>query len=90
MVRDIARIIRFANKYGLRIAVRGQGHSIYGRSLVAGGINPATYRFGPQVDNVESLQVVTGDGQVVTGSREFRCDLLDAGSQVLPAAFDPG
>jgi cytokinin dehydrogenase len=137
-VRDIARIVRFANKHDLRIAVRGQGHSIYGQSLVAGGIvirmstlatarilpggrvladagcgwgtvlketlkvgltppvipdylelsvggtlsiggiSLTTYRFGAQVDNVESLQVVTGDGKVVTCSREYRADLFDA------------
>ena len=37
-VQDIARVIRFANKHDLRVAVRGHGHSIYGQSLVQGGI----------------------------------------------------
>jgi hypothetical protein len=37
-VKDIAQVVRFANKHDLRIAVRGHGHSIYGQSLVEGGI----------------------------------------------------
>ena len=37
-VQDIARVMRFANKHDLRIAVRGNGHSIYGQTLVKGGI----------------------------------------------------
>jgi cytokinin dehydrogenase len=137
-VQDIARIVRFANKHHLRVAVRGHGHSIYGQSLVEGGIviamsslatarnlpgarvladagcswgavlqetlqegatppvipdylelsvggtlsiggiSPTTYRYGAQVDNVEALQVVTGEGQIVTCSRRHREDLFDA------------
>lgn len=137
-VSDIARIIRFANKHDLRIAVRGHGHSIYGQSLVQGGIviamstlakarnlpgarvladagcswgavlqetlkkgatprvipdyaelsvggtlsiggiSPTSYRYGAMVDNVEALQVVTGEGHIVTCSRNHREDLFDA------------
>lgn len=137
-VQDIARVIRFANKHDLRIAVRGHGHSIYGQSLVQGGIviamstlanarnlpgarvladagcswgavlqetlkegatppvipdylelsvggtlsiggiSPTTYHYGAQVDNVEALQVVTGEGHIVTCSRHYRQDLFDA------------
>ena len=137
-VQDIARVVRFANKHDLRIAVRGHGHSIYGQTLVKGGIviqmstlskarnlpgarvladagcswgdvleetlkqgatppvipdylglsvggtlsiggiSPTTYRYGAQVDNVEALQVVTGEGQVVTCSKHHRADLFDA------------
>lgn len=137
-VSDIARIIRFANKHDLRIAVRGHGHSIYGQSLVQGGIviamstlakarnlpgarvladagcswgavlqetlkegatprvipdyaelsvggtlsiggiSPTSYRYGAMVDNVEALQVVTGEGHIVTCSRNHRGDLFDA------------
>ena len=135
---DIARVVRFANKHDLRIAVRGHGHSIYGQTLVnggiviqmstlskarnlpgarvladagcswggvleatlkegatppvipdylglsvggtlsIGGISPTTYRYGAQVDNVEALQVVTGEGQIVTCSKHHRADLFDA------------
>jgi cytokinin dehydrogenase len=137
-VHDIARIVRFANKHGLRIAVRGHGHSIYGQSLVEGGIvismstlaqvkmlpgkrvradagcswggvlqetlakgltppvipdylelsvggtlsiggiSPTTYRYGAQVDNVEALQVVTGEGRLVTCSECEQPELFNA------------
>ena len=137
-VQDIARVIRFANKHDLRVAVRGHGHSIYGQSLVQGGIviamsslaearnlpgarvladagcswgmvlqetlkegatpavipdylelsvggtlsiggiSPTTYEHGAMVDNVEALQVLTGEGHIVTCSRHHREDLFDA------------
>lgn len=137
-VRDIARIVRFANERGLRIAARGHGHCIFGQSLIEGGIvirmeslaqvrqlpgmrvladagcswgavleetlkkgatppvipdyrglsvggtlsiggiSPTTYRYGAQVDNVEALEVVTGEGDIVFCSRHLHRDLFDA------------
>jgi cytokinin dehydrogenase len=35
---DVVRMIAYANKHGLRIAMRGGGHSQYGQSQVADGI----------------------------------------------------
>jgi len=35
---DVVKIVRFANKHRLKIAMRGQGHSVYGQTLVEGGI----------------------------------------------------
>jgi FAD/FMN-containing dehydrogenase len=35
---DVARMVAYANKHGLKIAMRGQGHSQYGQSQVDGGI----------------------------------------------------
>lgn len=37
-VRDIVTMIRFANRYDLRVAMRGQGHSVYGQAQVRAGI----------------------------------------------------
>jgi FAD/FMN-containing dehydrogenase len=37
-VNDIARIVSYANKHGLKVAMRGQGHSHSGQALVEGGI----------------------------------------------------
>jgi FAD/FMN-containing dehydrogenase len=37
-VNDIARILSYANKHGLKVAMRGQGHSHSGQALVEGGI----------------------------------------------------
>jgi cytokinin dehydrogenase len=35
---DVARMVGYANKHDLKIAMRGQGHSQYGQSQVDGGI----------------------------------------------------
>lgn len=35
---DIAKIVQFANAQALKVAMRGQGHSQYGQTLVEGGI----------------------------------------------------
>jgi FAD/FMN-containing dehydrogenase len=37
-VEDVVRLVQFANEHHLPIAMRGQGHSQYGQSLVGGGI----------------------------------------------------
>ena len=37
-VRDLSRIVRFARRHELRVAVRGRAHSIQGETLVEGGI----------------------------------------------------
>src|SRR5690348_8216160 len=35
---DLVRIVRFANTHRMQIAMRGQGHSQYGQTLVEDGI----------------------------------------------------
>lgn len=37
-VEDVVKMVRFANTHRLKIAMRGQGHSQYGQTLVEGGI----------------------------------------------------
>jgi FAD/FMN-containing dehydrogenase len=37
-VRDIQRMICFANDHGLKVAMRGQGHSTYGQAQVKAGV----------------------------------------------------
>jgi hypothetical protein len=37
-VDDVIRIVAYTNKHGLKIAMRGQGHSQYGQSQVEAGI----------------------------------------------------
>jgi len=137
-VRDIATIIRFANDHGLKVAMRGQGHSTYGQAqagggvvidsrtlatihrigtghavvdagvqwldlikatlaagqtppvatdylglsiggtLSVGGIGGATSHYGLLVDNVLSLEVVTGTGEIVRCSPSVRPGLFHA------------
>ena len=49
-----------------------------GGTLSIGGIGVATFREGSQADQVIELQVVTGEGAVVTCSEETRADLFEA------------
>jgi cytokinin dehydrogenase len=37
-VRDIVVLVRYANAHGLRVAMRGQGHSTFGQAQVSGGV----------------------------------------------------
>ncbi|HEU5472287.1 MAG TPA: FAD-binding protein [Actinophytocola sp.] len=37
-VRDIVTVVRFANRHGIAVSVRGQGHSVYGQAQVRAGI----------------------------------------------------
>ena len=131
-VDDIVKIVRFARRRGLSIAVRGQGHSGYGQAqaragivvdsstlahihrvgrdeavvdagvllrtlvltaaargltppalpdyqglsvggiLSVGGLDGGPMRHGAMIDNVRELQVVTGEGDLVTCSPTLR------------------
>lgn len=135
---DIASLMRWAKGQGVKVAARGQGHSIYGRALAAdgivvdmsamrsigdikqdriavdagatwrdlldatlargftppvltnylglsiggtiavGGIGAASSRHGMQTDNVIALDVVTGEGKVVSCSAAEHPDLFDS------------
>jgi cytokinin dehydrogenase len=137
-VRDVVSMVRYANHHSLKIAMRGQGHSAYGQSLVEagividsstlnkitvnansvdaqagatwgdvakaslakgltppvmlqdptqtvtvggtlsiGGVGITVHRFGAQVDNIEELEVVTGDGRLVICSASRQSDLFN-------------
>ena len=49
-----------------------------GGTLSLGGIGSQAFRFGPQVDNVLELQVVTGKGELVTCSATHNSELFEA------------
>jgi cytokinin dehydrogenase len=49
-----------------------------GGTVSLGGIGSQAFRFGPNVDNVFELQVVTGEGELVTCSPTQNRDLFDA------------
>ncbi|HEX6359442.1 FAD-binding protein [Actinophytocola sp.] len=135
--QDIQKLVRFANRHGLTVAMRGQGHSTYGQAqasgvvidsstlstihrignghatvdsgvrwldlikatlaagqtppvatdylglsvggtLSVGGIGGATSHHGLLVDNVLSLEVVTGTGELLRCSPAVRPDLFHA------------
>lgn len=137
---DIGKLVQYANRHGLKIAMRGQGHSFFGQTQVEGGVvidssslnsvrivksgaggtaeigpgskwhpvlmaanaqkltvpviadtflsvggtistggfGVTTYNLGLQVDHVQELEVVTGEGQVVTCSDHSNSDLFNA------------
>src|SRR5262249_57283490 len=37
--QDIAKLVQFANRQGLKVAMRGQEHSFFGQSQVGGGVD---------------------------------------------------
>lgn len=37
-IRDVSAMLRYCNKRNIKVALRGQGHSRYGQTLVAGGL----------------------------------------------------
>jgi cytokinin dehydrogenase len=138
--QDVAKLVQFANRQGIKIAMRGQGHSFFGQTQVAdgvvidssslnavrivksggagtaeigagskwhpvlmaanaqkltvpviadtflsvggtistGGFGVTTYNLGLQVDHVQELEVVTGEGQILTCSDERNSDLFNA------------
>lgn len=49
-----------------------------GGTLSLGGIGSQSFRYGPQVDNVLELRVVTGEGELVTCSPSHNRDLFEA------------
>ncbi len=135
--QDVVRMVRYANRHGLQIGMRGQGHAESGESLVEAGIVidsrplqaiqigddrsvnvepgalvgevyeaafargltlPATpmctnlsvggvlsvggwggssHRFGATVDSVQELEVVTGEGSLLTCSPTQQSELFE-------------
>src|SRR5919205_3392226 len=49
-----------------------------GGTLSLGGIGSQAFRYGPQVDNVQELEVVTGDGELVSCSATQNVALFEA------------
>ncbi|HEY6281514.1 MAG TPA: FAD-binding protein [Burkholderiales bacterium] len=135
--QDIVKLVQFANRHDLKVAIRGQAHSFFGQTQAEGGVvidssslnsvriinsgavevgagakwsavldaanaskrtlpviadiflsvggtistggfAVTTYNQGFQVDRVLELQVVTGDGQLVTCSDERNSELFNA------------
>lgn len=57
-VRDVVAIVRYANRHGLQVAMRGQGHSTFGQAQVDGGV---------VIDSrtLAEIHAITGDRAVV-------------------------
>nr|AFK79769.1 cytokinin oxidase/dehydrogenase [Hordeum vulgare subsp. vulgare]BAK05047.1 predicted protein [Hordeum vulgare subsp. vulgare] len=53
-------------------------HLTVGGTLSNAGISGQAFRYGPQISNVQELDVITGLGEMVTCSKERHSDLFDA------------
>jgi cytokinin dehydrogenase len=67
---DIASLMRWAKGEGVKVAARGQGHSIYGRALVSDGIVV-------DMGAMNSIRDIKADRVVVDAGASWK-DLLDA------------
>jgi cytokinin dehydrogenase len=67
---DIASLMRWAKGQGIKVAARGQGHSIYGRALVSDGIVV-------DMGAMNSIRDIKHDRVVVDAGASWK-DLLDA------------
>lgn len=137
-VQDVITMVQYANQHALKIAIKGQGHSVYGQTqaeagividsstfstvhppttesvdaqfgalwgdvatvtlpkgltprvfpatcmaltvggtLSVGGLGNTSHLYGAQVDNVTELDVVTGDGRLVTCSPTHESELFN-------------
>jgi cytokinin dehydrogenase len=59
-VDDIAAMIRYCRQYAIQVAARGEAHTVYGQSLVEGGLVIETrwldtiHRIGPDTADVDA------------------------------------
>jgi cytokinin dehydrogenase len=75
---DWRTVVRCALSHGLTppVLTAYLGLTV-GGTLSIGGIGTTTFRYGAQVDHVLELQVVTGEGQVLTCSETSHRDLFE-------------
>ena len=71
--QDIARIIRYANRIGVTIAMRGQGHSPYGQAQVDAGI-VIDSRFLNTIHSISSTEAVVDAGLTLFDLVQATCD----------------
>ena len=67
-----------ANAQKLTVPVIADTFLSVGGTISTGGFGVTTYNLGLQVDHVQELEVVTGDGQIVSCSDERNSDLFNA------------
>lgn len=69
-VGDIVKLVRFANSHGLKVAMRGQGHSTFGQAQVGAGV---------VIDSrtLATIHEIRGDRAVVDGGVQW-LDLIQA------------
>src|SRR5262249_60212228 len=71
-------VLMAANAQKLTVPVITDTFLSVGGTISTGGFGVTTYNLGLQVDHVQELEVVTGEGQIVTCSDERNSDLFNA------------
>ena len=71
-------VLMAANAEKLTVPVIADTFLSVGGTISTGGFGVTTYNLGLQVDHVEELEVVTGEGQIVTCSDARNGDLFNA------------
>jgi cytokinin dehydrogenase len=71
-------VLMAANAEKLTVPVIADTFLSVGGTISTGGFGVTTYNLGLQVDHVQELEVVTGDGQIVTCSDARNSDLFNA------------
>jgi FAD/FMN-containing dehydrogenase len=73
------RVVAATLKHGLRPPIVTHSPELsVGGTLSIAGIDGGSYRYGAQIDNVAELQVVTGEGRLVTCSDTQEPELFNA------------
>jgi FAD/FMN-containing dehydrogenase len=70
---DVAKLVRFANSHGLKVAMRGNGHSMFGQAQVDAGVVIAS-------STLNSIRVIDVDGRpaIEAGPGALWSAVLDA------------
>ena len=71
--QDIAKIISYANRVSVTVAMRGQGHSVYGQAQVDAGI-VIDSRFLNTIHHISSTEVVVDAGVTLFDLLQVTCD----------------
>ena len=71
-------VLMAANAQKLTVPVIADTFLSVGGTISTGGFGVTTYNLGLQVDHVQELEVVTGEGQIVTCSDQSNSDLFNA------------
>src|SRR5262249_10947519 len=70
-------VLMAANAQKLTVPVIADTFLSVGGTISTGGFGVTTYKLGFQVDHVQELEVVTGEGQIVTCSETSNSDLFN-------------
>src|SRR5262245_14864981 len=80
--QDIAKLVQFANRQGLKVAMRGQGHSFFGQTQVEGGVVIDS----SSLNDVRIVKSGTGGTAEIGAGSKWHPVLMGANDQKLTVA----